>query len=199
MSVLVYNRWSTEGITVQDPGLKAYISLTPKIIPRTAGRNAKFRFYKSTNMFILERLMNKLMIPGHRARKHIISSYKLTGKGHTVFNIMEQALESIEKRTKQNPIAVVVKAIENAAPREEIVTIEYGGAKYPKSVEVAPQRRVDHALKYIVQTAYQKSFNSKKGMSACLSDELVAAFQNSSMSGAIAKKLELERQADSSR
>jgi len=198
MSVLVFNRWSTDGITVQDPGLKSYICLEPRIVPRTGSRMAKFRFHQS-KVFIIERLMNRLMNAGHRAKKHKITSFPLTGKGHTAYNIMEKALDLIEKRTKQNPIAVVVKAIENAAPREEIVTIEYGGARYPKAVEVAPQRRVDQALKYMTQTAFQKSFNSRKSIVNCLTEEIISAFQNSAQSGAIAKKLELERQSDSSR
>jgi small subunit ribosomal protein S7 len=199
MAILAFNRWSTEGITILDPGLKDYINLEPRIIPSSSGRNAKFRFYKSQNMFIIERLMNRIMNAGHRAKKHKITSGHLTGKGTTAYKIMEGVLELIEKRTKQNPIAVVVKAIENAAPREEIVTIEYGGAKYPKAVEVAPQRRIDHALKQMTQTAYQKAFNSKKSIVACLTDEIINAFNRSAQSGAIAKKLELERQSDSSR
>jgi small subunit ribosomal protein S7 len=198
MAVLAFNRWSVEGITVNDPGLKAYISVEPRIVPRTGGRTAKFRFHKSST-FIVERLMNRLMNAGHKAKKHKLTSYKMTGKGTTAYNIMEETLDQIEKRLKQNPVLVVVKAVENAAPREEIVTIEYGGAKYPKAVEVAPQRRVDQALKYLTQSAYQKSFNSKKSIVSCLAEELIAAFQNSGMSGAIAKKLEMERQADSSR
>jgi len=198
MSILAFNRWTTDGITVGDPGLKSYINVQAKIVPRTGGRTAKFRFRKA-DTFIIERLMNKLMNSGHRAKKHRITSNSLTGKGTTAFNIMEKTLDLIEKKTKQNPIAVVVKAIENAAPREEIVTIEYGGAKYPKSVEVAPQRRVDQALKYITQNSYQKSFNSRKSIVACLADELIAAYQYSPQSGAIAKKFEMERQADSAR
>lgn len=198
MAILAFNRWSTDGITVQDPGLKAYITVSSKIVPRSSGRTAKFRFHKS-NVFIIERLMNRMMSAGHKAKKHKITSGHMTGKAQTVYNIMEETLDLIEKKTKQNPIAVAVKAIENAAPREEIVTIEYGGAKYPKAVEIAPQRRVDQALKFITQNAFQKSFNSKKSMVACLAEELLGAFQNSAQSAAISKKLELERQADSSR
>ncbi len=198
MSILVFNRWSMDGVSVEDPGLKDYIGLEPRVVPRTGGRNAKNRFHKS-NTFIIERLMNRIMNAGHRSKKHKISSGHMTGKGSTAYRIMEDTLELIEKRTKQNPLLVVVKAVENAAPREEIVTIEYGGAKYPKAVEVAPQRRVDQALKYMTQTAYQKSFNSKKSIVACLADEIMNSFNNSNQSGAIAKKLELERQADSSR
>jgi small subunit ribosomal protein S7 len=199
MAVLVFNRWSVDGITVDDPGLKEYMNLEPRIVPRTGGRNAKFRFHRSQNVFIIERFMNKIMNSGHKAKKHLISSGHLTGKGHTAYNIMEQALEIVENRTKQNPIAVVVKAIENAAPREEIVTIEYGGAKYPKAVEVAPQRRIDHTLRYMVTTAYQKAFNSRKSIVNALAEEILNAYNKSAQSGAIAKKLELERQADSSR
>ncbi|MBW2996954.1 30S ribosomal protein S7 [Candidatus Woesearchaeota archaeon] len=198
MSVLVFNRWSTDGIVIMDPGLKGYINIEPRVVPRTGGKSAKFRFHKS-NVFIIERLINRIMNAGHRAKKHKITSGHMTGKGHTAYSIMEKALEIIEKRTNQNPVAVVVKAIENAAPREEIVTIEYGGAKYPKAVEVAPQRRVDQAIKYMTQISYQKAFNSKRSIINCLAEEIIAAFQQSANSGAIAKKLELERQADSSR
>ncbi|MBW2968232.1 30S ribosomal protein S7 [Candidatus Woesearchaeota archaeon] len=198
MGVLVFNRWSVDGISVSDPGIKDYINLEPRAVPMTGGRHAKFRFYKS-NIFIIERLINRIMNAGHRAKKHKITSYANTGKGHTAYNIVEDTLELIENRTKENPISVVVKAIENAAPREEIVTIEYGGAKYPKAVDVAPQRRIDHALKLMTQTAYQKSFNSRKSIVAALADEIIAAYQLSPNSGAISKKLELERQSDSSR
>ena len=199
MAILVFNKWGVDGITVDDPGLKDYINLEPRIVPRTGGRNAKSRFHKTTNVFIIERLMNRVMNAGHRSKKHKITSYHTTGKGTTVYNIKEKTLEMIEKKTKKNPIAFVVKAIENAAPREEIVTIEYGGAKYPKAVEVTPQRRIDQALKYMTQTAYQKSFNSKKSIVNCLADELINAYQLSGQSGASAKKMEVDRQADSSR
>ncbi|MBI4896436.1 MAG: 30S ribosomal protein S7 [Candidatus Aenigmarchaeota archaeon] len=196
--VLAFARWPVTSITVSDPGLKDYINLTPKIVPRSGGRYAKARFHKSKT-FIVERFMNKLMGVGHKARKHLLTSNRVTGKGQTVYGLMEEALKLVEQRTKQNPLAVLVKAIENAAPREEIITIEYGGAKYPKAVEVAPQRRIDSAMKYMTQGAYQKTFNSKKSATECLANEIIFASQMSNQSAAIAKKLELERQADSSR
>ncbi|MFC1697229.1 30S ribosomal protein S7 [Nanoarchaeota archaeon] len=194
----VFNRWSVEGIKVEDEGLKKYINLNPKIVPRTGGRNVGVRFHKSKN-FIVERLINKLMIPGHKGKKHNKSSGHITGKGATAYDLVEKALEIVEKKTNQNPIAVLVKAIENAAPREEIITIEYGGARYPKAVECAPQRRVDFALRLMVQGAYQKQFNNKKKSKDTLADEIINAFNASNNSNAIQKKLEVERQADASR
>jgi small subunit ribosomal protein S7 len=198
MEVLVFNKWNTDGIKVEDPGLANYITLDPRIVPKTGARYAKNRFHKS-KVFIAERLINRLMIPGHRAKKHKITSGSCTGKANTAYNLVVRAFTMIEQKTKLNPIAVFVKAIENAAPREEIVTIEYGGARYPKAVEMAPQRRIDFALKFFTQGAYQKQFNKKKGSANALADEILNAYQLSSNSAAIAKKLELERQADSSR
>lgn len=196
--IKAFNRWGTEEIKITDKGLQDYVTLEPRIVPRTGARYAGNRFWKS-RVFIVERLINKVMIPGHKSRKHFKTSSHLTGKANMAFTIVEEAFKIIEKRTKQNPIAVFVRALENAAPREEIITIEYGGARYPKAVECAPQRRVDIALRHFTQGAFHKSFNSKKHIIDCLADEIINAFNLSSNSVAISKKLDLERQADASR
>ena len=146
----MFGKWSPEGIVVEDPGLKRYINLAPILVPRTGGKNAQGRFKKS-NYSIVERLINKLMIPGHKGKKHKYTSSQCTGKGITAYKIVENTFTIIEKETKENPIKVLVKAIENGAPREEITTIEYGGARYPQALEVAPQRRIDFALRQMIQ------------------------------------------------
>lgn len=196
--IKAFNRWSVEGIKVDDPGLRPYITLEPRIVPKTGARYAKNRFHKS-KIFIIERLINKIMIPGHKGKKHFKTSSHTTGKANKAFSIVENVFTIIEKQTRENPIKVFVKALENAAQREEIITIEYGGARYPKAVECTPQRRVDIALRQMTQGAYQKSFNSKKSIENCLADEIINAYRLSSASNAIAKKFEVERQADSSR
>ncbi len=196
--IKAFNRWSTDGIRVDDQGLQRYINLEPKLVPKTGARYAGKRFHKS-KVFIVERLINKIMVSGHKGKKHFKSSGNNTGKSVTAYNQVEKVLDMIEKRLKKNPIEVFVKAIENAAPREEIIAIEYGGARYPKAVECAPQRRIDLALRYITQGAYHKSFNAKKAFVSTLTDEIVNAYSMSPTSNAIAKKNETERQADSSR
>src|SRR3989338_1177556 len=147
MAILAFNRWKTDGIKVDDPGLQDYISLQPKIVPKTGARYVGSRFHKS-RVFIVERLINKVMIPGHKSKKHFKTSSHLTGKSHRAFDIVVQALRLIEQKTRENPIKVFVKALENSSQREEIITIEYGGARYPKAVECAPQRRIDLALRH---------------------------------------------------
>jgi len=196
--IKAFNRWDCEGLKIEDPGLVDYISTEPKIVPKTGGRLTGIRFHKS-KAFIIERFMNKIMVPGHKSKKHTKSSGHMTGQGPQVFNIMEKTLDLVERRTKQNPVQVLIKAIENGAPREEVITIEYGGARYPKAVECAPQRRVDLALRQLTQGAYTKSFKNKRTIEECLADQIMAAYNFDNKSQAIAKKLEIERQADSSR
>ena len=198
MSVLVFNKWSIEGIKVDDVGLQRYVTLDARFVPKTGARYAGKKFHKSRT-FIVERLINKVMIPGHKAKKHFRSSGHNCGKGALSYRIVMDTFKLIEERMKQNPLKVFVKAIENAAPREEIVTIEYGGARYPKAVDCAPQRRVDVVLRYFVQGAYDKSFNKKTSIQDALAEEIVAAFRADPKSLAISKKGEIERQADSSR
>ena len=198
MEIKSFNKWDSQGIKVTDPGLVKYINLNPVLVPKTGARYAKNQFHKS-KLFIVERLINKLMVPGHKAKKHKVSSGHCTGKSQKAYKTVQQVFEKIEHQTKQNPIEVFIRALENAAPREEILTIEYGGARYPKSVECAPQRRIDIAIKIMIQGSYGKSFNTKKSIVDSLTEEILAAYKLSQNSVAISKKLDLERQADASR
>lgn len=197
-NVLAFGRWDCSNIKVDDPGVEPYIITKPMIVIRTGARYAGNKFHKS-KIFIVERLINKLMIPGHRAKKHKITSRLATGKAATAYKIVEDSFKMIEQRLKKNPVEVFVKALENACPREEVIAIEYGGARYPKALECAPQRRVDLALRQMTQGSYQKTFNAKKGASEALAAEIINAYQLSAQSAAISKKLELERQADAAR
>ena len=194
----IFNRWDTKGVVVGDLGLKDYINLHPILVPKTGGRNVKIRFHKS-KYSIVERMINKLMVPGHKGKKHHLTSYYNTGKGHKAYSLIEKTFEIIEKKTQQNPIQVFVKAIENAATREEVTSIEYGGAKYPQAVDCSPQRRVDLTLRFFAQGAYNKTFHGKKRAEEYLADEILNAYNSDQKSFALSKKLELERQADSSR
>ena len=198
MSLLAFNQWDTSGIKIADEGLKRYINIQPRIVPKTGAKYASNRFHKS-KCFIVERLINKIMVPGHKSKKHWRGSGHCTGKAQHAYKTVVDTLKLIENRTKKNPIEVFVKAVENAAPREGIITIEYGGARYPKAVEVAPQRRIDIVLKLFVHGAFAKCFNTKKKLTSALADEILGAYEMRSTSMAIAKKHEVERQADSSR
>ena len=100
---------------------------------------------------------------------------------------------------KENPLQILVKAIENASPRDETTTIEYGGARYPQAVDVSPLRRVNLAIRWIVQGAYQKSFGKKIKMAESLANEIIKAADGNMESYALSKKNDAEKQADAAR
>jgi small subunit ribosomal protein S7 len=193
----IFGLYSTEGIEVKDQGLKQYINLDEKLVLRTLGRN-KTRF-RQAKVNVIERLANLLGVPGHRGKKQKIMTNHSSGKYEKHMKIILATFKIIEEKTKQNPIQVLVRAIENAAPRDEITVIEYGGARYPQAVDVSPMRRVNLALRNMVHGSYDKSFNKKNRIEECLAAEIMFAADNNMDSFAMTKKNEAEKQADSAR
>lgn len=199
MEMKIFGRWVTKGIEIKDIGLRQYINLQPIIIPRSGGRYAKQQFHKS-KMNIVERLMNKLQVPGHRSKKHILTSGRATGKILIHYKILKQAFEKIEQHTKKNPIEVFVRAIENSALREEITQYQVGGIMVRRAVITSPQRRIDLALSNIVQSSYRKSFGKKETMAGALASEIIGAYSNDgSKSEAIKERERIEREAEGAR
>ena len=148
---------------------------------------------------VVERLINLLGVPGSRGKKHKIITSWSTGKYNKNTKIVLEAFKIIEQKTKQNPVAVLVKAVENASPRDEVTSIEYGGARYPQAVDTSPRRRLNLALRQIVHSAYDKAFNKKATIVQALAKELMLAAEATSESSAIQKKNEMEKAADAAR
>ena len=67
--ILLFNRWSFEGIEVKDLSLQSYINLTPVIIPHSGGKHQHKRFWKTEHISIVERFINKIMTPGLVAKR----------------------------------------------------------------------------------------------------------------------------------
>lgn len=184
-------------VRVEDPGLKKVINVSPKLTVKTHGR-IKWDPLKS-KVSVIERLINLLQVPGSRGKKHKIITSWITGKQSRCTKILIDSFKIIEEKTKKNPLKIFVKAIENSAPRDEVTAIEYGGARYPQAVDVSPRRRLNFALKSIINGAYDKAFNKKMTIIEGLAKEIMLAAENSSESHAIAKKNETEKQADAAR
>lgn len=193
----IFDLWDISQIQINDLGLKDVINLEPRLALKTSGRNVVK--HGQTRVNVVERLMNKLALCGHRNKKHRIEVGHSTGKYSRNMRIVLEALQMVEKKTNQNPVQVLVKAIENGAPRDEVTIIEYGGARYPQAVDVSPIRRVNLALKYLVHGASDKSFGKKKKFAQALAEEIVLAFEENGESTVIKKKKESEAQADAAR
>ncbi|MEK6926059.1 MAG: 30S ribosomal protein S7 [Nanoarchaeota archaeon] len=193
----IFDLYDTKEIVIEDLSLKAAINLNPKLVLKTQGRNAQK--FGQTKVNIVERLMNRLGVAGHRGKKHRIGLGHVTGKYDKNMKIILDAFSIIEKKTGKNPVQVLIKAIENAAPRDEITVIEYGGARYPQAVDVSPLRRVNLALKHLIHGASDKAFGKKKSIVQGLSEEIILAYEGNMESFALKKKNESEKQADSAR
>lgn len=197
MEMKIFGLWGTDEINIEDPGLKRVINLDVKLLLKSHGR-ARKEFSKS-KVNIVERLINLLQVPGSRGKKHRIITSWNTGKYQKNAKIVIEAFKIIEKKTGKNPILVFVKAIEKVAPREEVTAIEYGGARYPQSVDTSPMRRINLVLRFLVHGSYDKAFNKKPNIVESLAKEIMLAYEGSSESYAMQKRNDLEKQADAAR
>jgi small subunit ribosomal protein S7 len=185
--IKLFQKWSFKDISVVDIGLQRYLNLTPMVAPHSMGRHEHQRFRKA-KVNIVERLINGLMRSG-----------KNSGKKAKATNIVKEAFEIINVKTGKNPIEVLVKAVENASPCEDTTRISYGGVVYHLSVDVAPQRRIDLAIRHITEGARTSSLNNPRSIQETVADELILAANKDIKSAAVAKRNEIERVAQSSR
>lgn len=196
--IKLFGRWSWKNIVVRDPGLMMYISLKPVYIPHSFGRHEKTRFAKS-RINIVERLINRLMTPGRE--KGQPKTGRFTGKKFHAMKLVEAAFDIIEKVTGENPIQVLVRAIENSAPREDYTSFRVAGIIKKFAVDISPQRRVDLALKFIALGARQRAWRSPLSIAEALAEEIIEAAKGPENvnSIAVSKKIELERIAEAAR
>ena len=185
--IKLFQKWTFKDIKVVDIGLQRYLNLTPMVAPHSMGRHEHQRFRKA-KVNVVERLINSLMRSG-----------KNSGKKAKATNIVKETFEIINLRTGKNPIEILVKAVENAAPCEDTTRVSYGGVVYHLSVDVAPQRRIDLAVRHISEGARAASMNNPRSIQETIADELVLAANKDIKSAGIAKRNEIERVAQSSR
>lgn len=178
----LFGEWDTE-VEIRDRSLERYINTSP-VIHTMGNHNKKF---EKADVSIVERLINKLM----RKRK--------TGKKQKTTKIVKEAFKKVEKESGENPVQVLVRAIENAGPREETVTLTYGGISVPEAVDASPQRRVDEALKFIAEAVEKGSHKSKKSASDVLAEEIIRAAEYDVECHSVKMKEETERVAEAAR
>jgi small subunit ribosomal protein S7 len=184
---LIFGRHDVNQVVINDPGLAKYINLEPIFVPHVGARfaNKKFGKYKVN---IVERLINEMM-----------RTENYTGKKASSYKVVRDAFELIERRAKANPIQVLINAIQNSGPREEVTRLRYGGISVPKAVDTSPARRLDISLRHIAKGAVSSSHKNKKSIADCLATELMNASKGDMNSFAVAKKEETERVAISAR
>jgi len=116
------------------------------------------------------------------------------GKKAIAENIVYGAFKMIEERTKEEPLKVFRRAIENCQPAVEVKSRRVGGANYQVPVEVPANRRVSLAIRWILSNARSRP---EKGMNEKLANELNDAANL--RGGAIKKKDDVHRMAEANR
>ena len=194
-NLLLWGKWDLTAVKVQDPGLQNVINLKPMLVPHSGGRHEHKKFGK-TRVNIVERLVNQM---NHFGRKYAKNTGRMGGKKLHAIKVVKTAFEIIELKTGQNPIQMLVNAIESAAPNEDTTRLSYGGVVYHQSVDISPVRRVDLALRFMSEGVREAAFGSPRPVEEVLAEEIILAAKGDSNSYSVKKKNEQERVAMASR
>jgi len=193
-----FGKYDASDVEINDDGLVRYINLENILAPRSRGRHEERQFYKA-EVPIVERLLNRMYVAGHRGSKHYITSGHNVGNSERLWNIIEDAFDLINEETGENPFQTLVDAIENSAPIEEVVTYQRGGVRARKAVMVSPQRRVDLALRLLVQGAYENRLTEAEDAYEVLANELMMAANGNDEVRAVREKERKEKEAEGAR
>ena len=197
----MFGKYDMEGIEIRDPSLKHVISFESPVV-HTFGRHSK-RPLAKMKINVVERLVNKLMRggTGEKTSGKVIRTHgRLQGKKLRVLNAVEKAFAIIEGRTNKNPVQVLIDALENSAPREDVTRVSYGGVSYQIAVDVSATRRIDLALRNMALSALMRTFNKPTSLAESLAQEVIyTANKDVQNSYAIKKRDEIERMARSAR
>ncbi|MGF3553660.1 MAG: 30S ribosomal protein S7 [Thermoplasmatota archaeon] len=180
------SKYNMNEVKIEDKGLQRYINLDFTNI--YLGGVFSNKMFGKSKIPIIERFINNLM-----------KTEKFNGKKIKAYKVVRETIEIIDKKTKTNPMQIIIDAIQNAAPIEDTTRLQFGGISVPKAVDISPQRRLDIAIRNICLGAVTASFRNKKRIEACLADELIKAAKNDVTSFAVAKRNDKERVAKSAR
>jgi len=128
---------------------------------------------------LVSKFINKLMYKGKKA---------------TSEKIIYGAMEILAERTKEKPLDVLEKAIENTKPVMEVKSRRVGGATYQVPVEVDRERAQSLALRWII--AFSRS-KSGKDMKTRMADELLDAYNQTG--SAIKKREDTHKMAEANK
>jgi len=187
----LFGKWAYDDGMCKDMSLTDYITVkggkAEVFLPHTAQRYQTKCFRKAACP-IAERMITSMMMHGRN-----------NGKKVKAVRIMRQTLDIIHLLTGENPLEVLVLAVQNGGAREDSTKIGGGGSARRQAVDVSPIRRVNQSIYLITQGARKAAFRSIKTISECLADEIINCSKESSNSFAIKKKDEIERVAKANR
>ncbi|MBI2112967.1 MAG: 30S ribosomal protein S7 [Candidatus Wildermuthbacteria bacterium] len=148
-------------------------------------------------------------MPGHKFKKHelepdpvyhdvivskLINHLMERGKKETARKIVYGAFGTLKEKTKQEPLEVFLKAIDNVAPLVEVKSKRVGGATYQVPMEVKGDRKISLAFRWLIAAAYNKK---GKSMKEKLAEEILGAYKNEG--SAVKKREDVHRMAEANK
>ncbi len=138
------------------------------------------------------------VLPDPKYHDRLVTKFMNTimtcGKKSLAERVFYGALDLIETRTKEEPLGVFKKALDNVKPLVEVRSRRVGGATYQVPVEVRPTRRLSLGMRWLVQYARQRP---EKSMVERLAGELADAANN--RGAAIKKREDTHRMAEANK
>ena len=127
-------------------------------------------------------------MPDPKFKSKLVSKFvnclMIDGKKSTAESIMYDAFEIVERRTKEPPLKVFERAMDNVKPRIEVKSRRVGGSTYQVPVEVRASRQSALGIRWLISFARKRS---EKSMAEKLAAELMDA---ANQRGATIKKRE---------
>ena len=123
-----------------------------------------------------------------------MNSIMYEGKKSVAETIVYGAFETIEGKTKSNPLTVFQQALDNVMPSIEVRSRRVGGATYQVPVEVRTSRRQALGIRWIIAAARERN---ERTMTERLSSELLDASNN--RGNAVKKREDTHKMAEANR
>ncbi len=144
--------------------------------------------------FVSRRVIDADPVYGDALVARMIHGIMKQGKKRVAEQVVYGALDILKEKTKEDPVAVLKKAIENTKPLVEVKSRRVGGATYQVPVEIRPERRLSLAIRWIVGYARERG---EKTMTDRLSAELIDAFNTRGLT--IKKKEDTHKMAEANK
>ena len=131
---------------------------------------------------------------GDETLTKFINVLMLDGKKSVAERIVYGALDQVANKTKEDPVEVFTRALDNVRPIVEVKSRRVGGATYQVPVEVRPRRRTALAMRWLVDAARRRG---EKSMGMRLANELMEAADNRGT--AVKKREDTHRMAEANK
>jgi small subunit ribosomal protein S7 len=123
-----------------------------------------------------------------------INLFLKKGKKSTAERVVYGTMEIIQAKTKEDPLKILEKAIDNVRPLLETKSRRVGGANYQVPIEVTAGRSFTLGVRWLIKYAQERN---GKSMAEKLSAEIIDAINN--RGGAIKKREDTHKMAESNR